>query len=121
MTKEDLKDIMTQYPNLTASGVDGKEDPKALFNFLDACNASCEWLSLVKRTKWPSRHNHNSYGFKSLVESWYNKKYGKRLYVPNGAFLAAAYFLGFIVEPKPGSPNALLNISKTSKIDGEYV
>ena len=69
MTKEDLKDIMTQYPNLTASGVDGKEDPKALFNFLDACNASCEWLSLVKRTKWPNRHDHNSYGFKPWLKA----------------------------------------------------
>jgi hypothetical protein len=121
MTENDLKDIMNKYPNLTASGVDGKEDPKSLLIFLDACNASCEWLSMVKQTKKPNRNISHSYGLKSRVESWYIKKYNKRCYVPNGAFIAAAYYLGFIIMPKPGSPNAYLNISTRSKVDGEYI
>ena len=46
MLVDDLKKVMKEHPTLTASGVGVDEDPKELLQFIDACDASCEWLSL---------------------------------------------------------------------------
>ncbi|MBN1396850.1 MAG: hypothetical protein JXA06_02350 [Bacteroidetes bacterium] len=121
MTKDDLIEVMKKHPNLTATGMDCDEDPNELIEYLDACNAACEWLSLVKRTKKPNPKIGGSYRLKHKVERWYIKKYNKRCYTPNGAFIAAAYHLGFMIIPKPGTPNVYLNISTNTKIDGDYI
>jgi hypothetical protein len=122
MNIEDLKNIMIEHPTLGADGMNTKEIPNVLLKYLDACNASCEWLSLVTRTKKPNRNTHTSYGFKHVVESWYNKKYNTRRSVPNGAFIAAALHLGFLIQPKEtGSLYVYLNISSRTKIDYEHV
>jgi hypothetical protein len=112
---------MKEHPDLTASGFGVDEDPNDLLQFIDACNASCEWLSLVQRTKMPNRKIGGSYRLKHVVERWYEKKYGKPQYVPDGAFIAAAYHLGFISIPKHGSPSVFFNISSRTKIDGSYI
>jgi hypothetical protein len=121
MTKEDLLEIMKKHPTLTATGMDYDEDPNELLEYMDACNASCDWLSLVKRTKKPNPNVGSSYRLKHIVERWHKKKYNKPCYTPNGAFIAAAYHLGFIIIPKPGTPNVYLNISTNTKIDGQYI
>ena len=121
MNTEDLMNIMKAHPTLTASGFGVDEDPNELLKFIDACNASCEWLSLVQRTQVPNRKVGGSYRLKHVVERWYEKMYNRMCYVPDGAFIAAAYFLGFVSEPKQGSPSVFLNISCKTKIDGQYL
>ena len=90
MILEDLKQVMNDHPTLTASGFGVDEDPNELLQFLDACNAACEWLSLVLRTKVPNRKVGGSYRLKHVVERWYEKKYQKSCYIPDGGFIAAA-------------------------------
>ncbi len=121
MTTEDLKNIMNTHPTLTASGFGVDEDPNELLKFIDACNASCEWLSLVLRTQLPNRKVGGSYRLKHVVERWYERTHGHPRYIPDGAFIAAAYHMGFISEPKQGSPSVFLNISCKTKIDGQYL
>lgn len=121
MEINDLMKVMTEHPTLTASGVGVDEDPNELLQFIDACNASCEWLQLVKRTTAPNRKVGGSYRLKHMVERWYEKEHGKSCYVPDGAFIAAAYHMGFVSEPKLGSPSVFLNISSKTKIDGRYL
>ncbi len=121
MLVDDLKKVMKEHPTLTASGVGVDEDPKELLQFIDACDASCEWLSLVQRTMMPNRKIGGSYRLKHVVERWHEKKYGKARYVPDGAFIAAAYHLGFVSAPKRGSPSVFLNISSRTKVDGSYI
>ena len=117
MTIEDIKNVIIQHPTLGADGINTKENPNELTNYLEACNICCDWLSSVKRTKHPNSNTSNSYGLKHRVESWYKQlhKNTGRCSIPNGAFIAAAYYMGFIVKPRClGSINAYINISSRS-------
>ena len=121
MTVENLKQVMNEHPTLTASGLGVDEDPNELFDFIDACNMACEFLAMMKRTKVPNRKVGSSYRLKHVAERWYYKTFNRHCYIPDGAFIAAAYHLGFVSEPKPGCPSVFLNVSSRTMIDGTYL
>jgi len=75
-----------------------------------------EWLSEAKRTKHINQHR-TSYGWKHTASNRLMEKHnnGDDYYISNGAFIAAAIDLGFIVKRCAHAPrNAWLNISKTA-------
>ena len=123
----ELKNEMKMNPDLTATGMDKEhsrsfvKEREALLTYLDACNASIEWLSLVKRSREPNKKIGNTYRLKHLVERWYEAEHGKPMYVPQGAFIAAAYYMGLVGVQKPGTAALYLNISSKSKINGKWI
>lgn len=121
MTQEDLLQIMKEHPTLRALGFGVEDDVFKLENYLNACNAACEWLSLVQRTKSINRRVRTSYQLKHAAQRWYEAKYERPCYIPDGAFIAAAIHMGFEMLRKRGDPSVYLNISAKSKIDGKYI
>lgn len=80
-----------------------------------------EWLKDVRRTKNINKR-HTSYGWKHIASNSLRKKYGNGddgKYISNGAFIAAAMDLGFVVRQcyinLIPTPNAWINISETAR------
>lgn len=134
MTIDDIKSVMRDVPELTYFGFgsswhrektyeeylqDVELDKQKLLASLNECNRACQYLQYVEKRKTVNR-NINSYGLKHSVEHYFHKHYPGRshslCYVSNGAFLCAAYFMGFDVKRKPGSPNAWINYSQKSPV-----
>jgi hypothetical protein len=100
MTQTELDGVLTQYPDLTASGFGrqhGDDRPT-----LEGCNRVMPWLERQQETAkvCPFR---TSYGLKHEAEPEVG-------YVTNGEFIAAAIHLGFQVQ-RTGL-NAFLNMAK---------
>jgi hypothetical protein len=92
----------------------GKENPYGLpqdwrdthESYLEAVGLCRAWIRQIPRRKTVNTGISTSYGFKHSVERYYNT------YIPNGAFIVAAYMEGLSVRrTNPDSPNAYFNIS----------
>ena len=127
MTRDDIASIIAKVPLLNDEGIGLsnihgklpkdereqilKETQQSLLEGSEACTKVCGWLADKEKTKTINRR-HSSYGLKHLAEDEIG-------YVTNGAFIAAAIFLGFPHELEPGSINPSFEISEKSlKIGG---
>jgi hypothetical protein len=115
MLLDDLKEVVKEHPTLTTSGFGVAEDRNELFNHLQECNISCDWLKLTQRCKRPNRKIGSTYGLKAKAERWSDT------YIPEGAFIAAAIHSGFLLAPKRGTTSTYLNISSKTKINGQWI
>ena len=117
MTLTDLEKVMSDHPDLTQHGFgvepgkDFETERAALPKHIDACNACVEWLSLCHQTAGIRPSAGDSYSLKHNVERWYKIRYNGHLYVPTGALIAAAYFLGLKTR-RTNKMDVYLNISK---------
>jgi hypothetical protein len=135
-TPAECKQVLTEYPDLTASGFDTHY--RDLHNLKNA-RLSQEGRPPEQRTPISegdvrkqiararaflrencyltktirSKHG-TSYGLKHEAERWIGKTYSRDAeipYVSNGAFIAAAYLEGYTIERE--GPNALLSLGFT--------
>jgi len=76
---------------------------------------ACEWLSTKIKTKNPNRWAGTSYGLKHAAER------AMRGYICNGAFITAAYAMGFSVQSqrKCDGPNPWIGIALKGLHDGD--
>jgi hypothetical protein len=75
-------------------------------------NLCVEWLEKYATPRKTPNPNTGSYGLKHIIEKWAGT------YISNGAFILAAYRMGYRVIPEePLSPNALvcLNFPKDQR------
>ncbi len=105
--------VMAKHPFLSCRGFEaacvGIEAPRAdLAASVDEFERAVAWLLLVPKRQTVNR-DFDSYGLKHAAERW------ARAYVGNGALIAAALHLGFIIEPIDGSLNALIGVAGRSK------
>lgn len=122
--REYIAQVMAQHPELCTNGLGfsyqhfTKVENKAEFlkhreEMLSerSCRefaAAVAWLKQATRRKnlnWRC----SSYGLKAVVERWAGDHVGK--YVSNGAFIAAAFHLGYKTGRAEDSPNVCLNLS----------
>jgi len=116
MTDDRYLKLIEKYPELTADGFGIEFDKdlnmgygeqfamrrQALIDAKDAFIACWDWIeSYLLLEKYEA-----TYALKHRVEHWLRDK-GKDMYVPQGAFILAAYFLGMEVERIAGSTNAM--------------
>lgn len=134
MTKEDIHRVMQANPNLTDFGFGifrdrsrlksraereqkFKKERDALANNVDHCNKAMRFLQFLDQRKNMNRAA-SSYGLKHNAEFFLGHlpNVGNP-YITNGAFICAALFMGFKVEPCSWeSPNAHLNFSMKSPV-----
>lgn len=131
LSTEDLISIVDKVPNLTWKGFRhnsffdrdlSPEQREDMFrsdrNYLkEHClkefELACQWLNNCSKIKNINRR-HGSYTLKHYVERWARKNGIEDNYVSNGAFIAAAFYMGFKVVPIVNTPNAYFNISQKS-------
>ena len=122
MTRDDVAQILANTPDLNAEGIGlsnihgrlasadraalVRQNQESLLNDLESCNRAYRWLRSREKLKSINK-KHSSYELKHMTE----KEVG---YVTNGAFIAAAIYLGFTFEANGDSPNVWLNISEKS-------
>ena len=129
MNNEKLETIMNEHKDLTTHGhgLDYYSEDKfikeraALHDKGIEFETCCDYLKLLKRRKSSTKQLGSSYRLKHLVEKWFRDTTGKSIYIPEGAFIAAAYYLGFTCERIPGRTSVYLNISLHTKINGEWI
>tara|TARA_R110000751_G_scaffold128534_3_gene230561 strand:+ start:947 stop:1348 length:402 start_codon:yes stop_codon:yes gene_type:complete len=113
VTPNDLSKVLADNPLITAEGFEHgwkKTRPEyvpARVN-IEEMQGAVNWLKQADR-RVSINKSYSSYGLKHIAE-----KTAKGQYVSNGAFIAAAYFLGFTVKRIGSSPNARINISSKS-------
>ena len=110
ITQKDVDTVVADNPLLTAEGVehgfkwDRPEYVPARISVKEMQGA-VDWLEKADRRESVNT-TCDSYYLKHMAE-----KSAKGKYVSNGAFIAAAYFLGFEVRRIGDGPNAHINIS----------
>jgi hypothetical protein len=119
-TRSDIERVTAQFPNLWASGFhDGPYPDGTPLTDEDIVQqvSICAWF--LKQTCAPTktyRQVMTSYGWKHVVEN------AVRLYVCNGAFIAAAILAGYRVRRvAPGHPNAVFNMRVSSAKHRAYI
>ena len=104
----------SRYPEVTRNGFAGRDRcyPEIKTSwYIDEFDTCVEFLKKCEKTRTA---NIGSYWLKHRAEDW-GASVGLCYYVPNGALIAAAIALGFVVRPmRPPSPNAYIGISKKS-------
>jgi len=100
----ELDQIYAQVPGLCAFGLVPSHTSRRPIDVrqFELC---LEFLSQCGKSRKINRRR-SSYGLKRYVEEHFGQ------YVSNGAFIAAALYLNFAIEPD--GPNACLNISERS-------
>lgn len=89
-----------------------KEQRKELYDCFDEFILACRWLKAQKKRKTINKKK-SSYKLKHIVEQWAYKECFDKGYVSNGAFIAAAIYMGFNYEyVNMESPNVFINISQ---------
>ncbi len=117
ISKTKIQKLLDQYPWLTAEGygpAEGKDlvsEKAELLNEVEAFNHSIDWLSMQKKTKRFERRA-TSYYFKHRVERWLKDRGIENNHVPNGAFIAAALYLGFKWRRNENTHNVFLNLKE---------
>jgi hypothetical protein len=115
---------MEKEPRLTINGIElndphlAKQNADAVFQHqreilrdeTQAFAACLTWLAACKKRNTVSA-GESSYGYKHRVEKCFSEI---GVYVPNGAFIAAAIHAGFSYEIVPCSLNTLHGISRLS-------
>lgn len=112
LAQSDIDKVLSDNPLLTAEGLDHNffYGPKYIpprVN-LHEMQSAVDWLEKNSRRD-SVNPEFTSYGLKHIAE-----KTTEGGYISNGAFIAAAYFLGFKVMHDRGTPNAAINISSKS-------
>jgi len=135
MTVKDIQRVIDRVPELTHFGLGVykganiifrnpddyraklKEGHQELLLALDECNLVCRFLAHTTRRQTMNPRV-TSYGLKHQVEGYLRRMSDVEVpYVSNGAFICAALHMGYDYEPhRPGSPNAILNISQRSPV-----
>jgi hypothetical protein len=110
---ESLTHVIKLYPNLTRGGF--TTNPKdAICDdqlFLKEFRIACDFLDLNGFRSGREREGYYSYRLKHDAERWTEEKYGPpRLYVSNGAMIAAAISRGW--SAKSININAWLKLPK---------
>jgi len=114
ITQSDVDKVLADNPLITAEGFEHgwkKTRPEyvpASVNIREMQGA-VDWLEKADR-RVSVNTTCSSYGLKHIAE----KTVDSIPYISNGAFIAAAYFLGFTVKRINGGPNAHINISNKS-------
>ena len=114
ITQSDVDRVLADNPLITAEGFEHgwkKTRPEyipASVNIREMQGA-VDWLEKAGR-RVSVNTTCSSYGLKHIAE----KTVASIPYISNGAFIAAAYYLGFDVRRINGSPNAHINISNKS-------
>ena len=114
ITQSDVDRVLADNPLITAEGFEHgwkKTRPEyipASVNIREMQGA-VDWLRKADR-RVSVNTTCSSYGLKHIAE----KTVTSIPYISNGAFIAAAYYLGFDVRRINGSPNAHINISNKS-------
>ena len=114
-TRDKIKAVLDQHPRLTTGGF----MPRYHADIADRCThfltdntaaqfeASCHFIAAAGTTQNATRKSHYSYHLKHIAERWADT------YIANGAFIAAALYMGAPVLPDGGmSPNACIGLSK---------
>lgn len=101
MTREEYTDFIDKYPELTTHGfgVDNKtyskeKEHERLKDHFEAFQASCHMLENNFSTKPLRKHTYNSYSLKHAAEYYSENVLKNRVYVPEGALVAAVLYLG---------------------------
>lgn len=111
ITQSDVDRVLADNPLITAEGFEHgwkKTRPEyipASVNIREMQGA-VDWLERNRRRATINR-KYTSYQLKHFAE----KTAKPHPYISNGAFIAAAYFLGFTVKRINDGPNAYINIS----------
>jgi len=111
ITQSDVDRVLADNPLITAEGFEHgwkKTRPEyvpASVNIREMQGA-VDWLERNRRRATINR-KYTSYQLKHFAE----KTTKPHPYISNGAFIAAAYFLGFTVKRINDGPNAYINIS----------
>ena len=111
ITQSDVDRVLADNPLITAEGFEHgwkKTRPEyvpASVNIREMQGA-VDWLEKADR-RVSVNTTCSSYGLKHIAE----KTVDSIPYISNGAFIAAAYFLGFTVKRINDGPNAYINIS----------
>jgi len=114
ITQSDVDRVLADNPLITAEGFEHgwkKTRPEyipASVNIREMQGA-VDWLEKADR-RVSVNTTCSSYGLKHIAE----KTVASIPYISNGAFIAAAYYLGFDVRRINGGPNAHINISNKS-------
>lgn len=114
ITQSDVDRVLADNPLITAEGFEHgwkKTRPEyipASVNIREMQGA-VDWLEKAGR-RVSVNTTCSSYGLKHIAE----KTVASIPYISNGAFIAAAYYLGFDVRRINGGPNAHINISNKS-------
>lgn len=122
MTREDIASTIAKVPALNRQGIGLSnfhekltreeyrrlmiEEQEFLLCQAEACTRVCGWLEDKKKTKTINRR-HSSYGLKHIAETEIG-------YIGNGAFIAAAIFMGFPYRINNESINPSFGISERS-------
>jgi hypothetical protein len=129
MTKQEFEDIITADPTLTTHGfgIDGhpgesfEKERSKLRDCYDEALACEEFLRCCKRTKKPHKDLGSTYHFKHAAEKFVRSRRQQSLYIPEGALIVAAKYLGFTMMEKLNTTSAYLNISKKTRIDSTWI
>ena len=110
ITTDHILDVWRIEPTLTYCGFEASPRPamrKALLDHLGEVQLCADWLAAQEIALRITGRHYTSYFLKHAIE-WAN---GDRIYVSNGAFLAAVVILGIPYRPLPsGSPNAVVAV-----------
>ena len=125
ITKNEFERLLDNNPELTTHGFgvdaeyryDVKKERADLFNLYDEFLVCCQFLSQLNRRKTANRRWH-TYRVKHKIERWASSRGVKPHYIPEGACVAAAVYLGFNFKHYKKYPHILLNISEKSILDG---
>lgn len=132
MTSRDILSVMKDLPTLTHYGFGAyKERPFSMSDYLkkveqekesltkavDECNKACMYIQHFNKRKTINGRS-STYGLKHRAENYLRCLMNiDDEYVANGAFICAAYYMGFnVVQGINGSPNGFINFSSTSPI-----
>jgi hypothetical protein len=110
--REAVRFAVTRHLYLGPAGFAAKgADPEDLLieHPLEVATAVA-FLRKCKKSRYPRL---GSYRLKHLAEEW-GAANGLSSYVCNGALIAAAVYLGFVVEPHTSGPNANIGVGHVS-------
>lgn len=121
ITADHILDLWRIEPTLTYCGFEASPRPamrKALLTHLGEVQLCTDWLQAQEIAERITGRHYTSYFLKHAVEF----AAGDRIYVANGAFLAAVVILGIPYRPLPGSPNAVVAVQfkrRNRRLHGE--
>jgi hypothetical protein len=105
-----IQAVLEKHPDLTCNGFERPDDEgfeqRRADIPIEAFKRSVAWLSHVPKIK---RGGASSYRLKHVAERWSDS------YIPNGAMIAAAVYMGFRIEPLPSHINVLIGVASARR------
>jgi hypothetical protein len=113
----DARDAITvalqRYPSLDAWGIRDGRDSASDDTLDDSLDQIATAIACLRQCRPIKTCNMGSYFLKHVAERW-GEQHGLRSYVSNGAFIAAAVFLGYPTRRHGDGPNVIVAISRPS-------